>query len=39
MAKKRPPPAAPPWSYRDDVLSYTCHLAALMARDVGPDAW
>lgn len=26
-------PMAPPWTYRDDVLSYTCHLAALMAGD------
>ncbi|WP_409185179.1 hypothetical protein F9C11_13350 [Amycolatopsis sp. VS8301801F10] len=27
MAKKQPSPTAPPWTYRDDVLSYTCHLA------------
>lgn len=31
MAKKQPSPMAPPWTYRDDVLSYTCYLAGLMA--------
>ncbi|WP_326566010.1 hypothetical protein VSH64_29580 [Amycolatopsis rhabdoformis] len=32
MARKRPQVPVPPWTQRDEVLRYTCHLAMLMGQ-------